>query len=189
MPRAIRNGNSVDTSMGFTPLEGLVMGTRCGDVDPAIPLFLMQEAGYTAEQVDGLLNRSSGLKGLCGANDMREVLQLAQDGNEDAELALNVFCYRIRKYIGAYFAVLGRLDALVFTAGIGEYSPEIRRRCCTGLQHLGITIDAGLNQRTVGTAGEINTSGAAVKVLVIPTDEELEIAYATRDCLNSKVVQ
>ena len=181
---AIRNGKSVDTSMGFTPLEGLVMGTRSGDIDPAIPVFLVQQAGYSAEQVDELLNRASGLKGLCGANDMREVLQQAGDGNADAELAVNVFCYRIRKYIGAYFAVLGRLDALVFSAGIGEYSPEIRRRCCINLQHLGITIDDERNRQAVGTLAEINSRDAATKVLVIPTDEELEIAYATRDCLN-----
>jgi acetate kinase len=169
--------------MGFTPLEGLVMGTRCGDIDPAIPLFLITQAGYNPDEVGELLNRNSGLKGLCGENDMREVLRLADEGDERADLALSLFCYRIRKYIGAYFAILGRLDALVFTAGIGEYNPEIRRRCCKDLQHLGIGIDATLNQEAIGKFADISPAGAQTRVLVIPTDEELEIAHATRDCL------
>lgn len=180
---AIRNGQSVDTSMGFTPLEGLVMGTRSGDIDPAIPLYLIQHAGYTAAQVDELLNRSSGLKGLCGVNDMREILARIERGDTDAKLALSVFCYRIRKYIGAYFAILGRPDALVFTAGIGEYSPEVRQMCCRNLQHMGINIDDELNRKTIGKTAQINSADSPVKILVIPTDEELEIAYATRDCL------
>jgi acetate kinase len=180
---AIRGGRSVDTSMGFTPLEGLVMGSRCGDLDPAIPLFLIQQAGYRPDQVDDLLNRASGLKGLCGANDMREVLQRAGEGDADAELALSLFCYRVRKYIGAYFAVLGRLDALVFTAGIGEHNPEVRRRCCMDLQHLGVILDPARNEQAVGKTADISPAGAPTRVLVIPTDEELEIAHATRHCL------
>lgn len=181
---AIRNGSSVDTSMGLTPLEGLVMGTRSGDIDPSIPSFLIEHAGYTPIQVGELLNSASGLKGLCGANDMREVLQLADDGNEQAEVALKLFCYRIKKYIGAYFAILGRLDALVFTAGIGEHSSEIRRRCCMDLQHLGITINAERNRKAISETVEISDPDADIKVLVVPTNEELEIAQATRHCLN-----
>lgn len=170
--------------MGFTPLEGLVMGTRSGDLDPAIPLFLIEQGGYSVERVDELLNRGSGLRGLCGVNDMREVLRMAGEGNADAGLALELFCYRIRKYIGAYYAILGRLDALVFTAGIGEHNPEIRHRCCVDLEHLGITIDPERNKGAVGVDAEISHAGSQTRVLVVPTDEELEIAHATRDCLN-----
>ena len=131
---AIENGLSVDTSMGMTPLEGLVMGTRCGDIDPAIAFYLARATGLTNDELESMLNRESGLKGICGANDMREVLRRAGEGDERAALAIDSYTYRIRKYIGAYCAVLGRTDAIIFTAGIGENSPEIRSRTCKGCQ-------------------------------------------------------
>ncbi|MGI9343375.1 MAG: acetate/propionate family kinase, partial [Gammaproteobacteria bacterium] len=130
---AIENGRSIDTSMGMTPLEGLVMGTRCGDLDPAIVFFLARETGLDNDALESLLNRDSGLKGICGVNDMREVLRRVEDGDERAELAIDIYAYRIKKYIGAYCAALGRIDAIVFTAGIGENSPDIRSRACSGL--------------------------------------------------------
>lgn len=174
---AVEGGRSVDTSMGFTPLEGLVMGTRCGDIDPQIPLFL-NEKGVDVQE---LLNRRSGLKGLCGHNDMREVLKLADEGCDDAKIALEIYTRRIRKYIGAYAALLGRVDALVFTAGIGEKSPEVRELSCRGLEGFGIEIDLSKNR-----AGETEISKEAgrVKIFVVKTDEELEIARQTEALLS-----
>ncbi len=180
---AIRRGQSVDTSMGLTPLEGLVMGTRSGDLDPAIPFFLAQQTGKSLAEVEKLLNQASGLKGLCGRNDMREVLGLAQAGEPRGRLAVEVFCYRVRKYIGAYLAVLGRLDALVFTGGIGENSAAIRARCCERLTGLGILVDRERNEAAADGAREIQPAGAAVRVLVIPTNEELEIARQTLEVI------
>ncbi|MBI4610836.1 MAG: acetate kinase [Candidatus Rokubacteria bacterium] len=180
---AIRRGQSVDTSMGLTPLEGLVMGTRSGDLDPAIPFFLAQRTGKSLAEVEKLLNEASGLKGLCGRNDMREVLGLAEAGDPNGRLAAEVFCYRVRKYIGAYLAVLGRLDALVFTGGIGENSPAIRARCCEGLAGLGILVDPDRNEAAADGPCEIQPAGAAVQVLVIPTNEELEIARQTLEII------
>ncbi len=175
---AIEGGRSIDTSMGFTPLEGLVMGTRCGDLDPEIPLFL-QKRGVDA---DALLNRESGLKGLCGESDMREVERLAAGGDQDAVTALELFARRIRKYIGAYAALLGRVDALVFTAGIGENSSVVRELSCMGLERFGIALDGGRNEEG---RKEISAEGSSTKILVIPTDEELEIARETETLLNS----
>ncbi|HFD78840.1 MAG TPA: acetate kinase [Gammaproteobacteria bacterium] len=180
---AVLGGRSIDTSMGMTPLEGLVMGTRCGDIDPAIPFYLAREKQLSLEQIDALLNRESGLRGLCGSNDMREVLQLAADGNEDARLALDLYCYRIKKYIGAYFAVLGGLDALVFTAGIGEHAAAIRSRVCEDLEALGIRLDPARNEAPGGDIRAIQADDARVAILVVPTDEELEIALQTLSCL------
>lgn len=179
---AIEGGRSVETSMGFTPLEGLVMGTRCGDLDASVPAYLAEREGIDAQAVAELLNRESGLKGLCGESDMREIERRVGQGDQEAALALEKFCHSARKYIGAYVAVLGRLDALVFTAGIGENSPEVRARIGQGLECLGIAIDEVRNLAAQGTA-EISRPGSAVRVLVIPTDEELEIARATRDCI------
>jgi acetate kinase len=179
----IRSGRCVDTSMGFTPLEGLMMGTRSGDLDPAILFYLARETGTGLDALEHQLNHESGLKGICGVNDMREVQRLAAAGDEKARLAIDMYCYRIRKYIGAYYAVLGRLDALVFTAGIGENSPEIRRGACEGLDHLGIRIDAASNARVCSGVFEIQDAAAPVSVLVVPTDEELEIARQTQACL------
>lgn len=176
---AIRRGKSIDTSMGLTPLEGLVMGTRSGDLDPAIVFHLGRSAGMDLDQLDQLLNKQSGLKGICGDNDMREVFERANGGDELAKLAVEVFTYRIKKYIGAYTAALGGLDALVFTAGIGENSPEIRQLSCDGLSHLGIDVDADRNMIRSDRIREIQSANSPVKVLVIPTNEELEIAQQT----------
>ncbi|MGD2055250.1 MAG: acetate kinase [Gammaproteobacteria bacterium] len=176
---AVQQGHSVDTSMGMTPLEGLVMGTRCGDLDPSIPFYLEKWAGLEPERVEALLNRDSGLKGICGVGDMREIQQLAETGNERARLAIDLFCYRIRKYIGAYLAVLGKVDAVVFTGGIGENSPLIRARCCQGLEPLGIAIDGARNRGPLEPAAEIQHSRSATRILVIRSDEEREIARQT----------
>ncbi len=177
---AIENGRCVDTSMGLTPLEGLVMGTRSGDVDPALPFFLANHLKMSLEEIDELMNKDSGLKGLCGTNDMREVLEKKTAGEERAQIALEVYCYRIKKYIGAYFAALGSLDGLIFTGGIGENAPDIRKRCCQGLGKLGIQIDSKKNSRIGNKIREISSSGSEVKVLVVPTNEELKIAQETR---------
>jgi acetate kinase len=176
---AVQNGKSVDTSLGMTPLEGLIMGTRCGDLDPSIPFYVMRETGREPEAMENLLNRESGLKGICGVSDMREVLERAGKGEERASLAVDMFCYRIRKYIGAYYAILGRIDALVFTGGIGENAAPIRHRVCDGLAHLGISIDTVRNEASAGRVSEVQRDGMAVRVLVIRTDEEREIAAQT----------
>ena len=182
---AVKGGKSIDTSMGMTPLEGLIMGTRCGDIDPAIIFYLKRKTGLARDEVETLLNKESGLKGICGFNDMREIEELAQGGNPRAKLAIEMVCYRIKKYIGAYCAVLGRLDALVFTAGIGEKSPVVRAGSCLGLSHLGIEVDPEKNNRQYGEAFEIQTAKSTVKVLVIPTNEELEIAEQTVACIQN----
>jgi acetate kinase len=176
---AIRNGKSVDTSMGLTPLEGLVMGTRTGDMDPAIPFFLSRHLNLSLDEIDAMFNRRSGLKGLCGENDMRAVLAKADAGDDRARMALEVYTYRIKKYIGAYSAVLGRVDALVFTGGIGENASGIRERCCHDLAGLGIVIDPVKNIDDKNLPRRISPRDAAVAVLVVPTDEELEIARQT----------
>jgi acetate kinase len=174
---AIRDGKSVDTSMGLTPLEGLVMGTRCGDIDPAIHFYLAKQIGLDTDAIEDLLNRQSGLLGICGVNDMREIDRLAEEGNDAAELAIGITAHRIKKYIGAYYAELGRVDAVVFTGGIGENAAEIRCRACEGLENLGIKMDDTLNY-ALKQHGErcISTPESSVQVLVIPTNEELEIA-------------
>ena len=184
---AIQNGRSIDTSMGLTPLEGLVMGTRCGDIDPALHFYLLRQTGMSPEELEGLLNSRSGLKGLCGSNDMREILAWGEQGNERARLAVDLFCYRIRKTIGAYVAVLGRVDALVFTGGIGENAAVIREKVLEGMEHLGMTVDPQRNRNALGSVSEIQpenvmTNGGAKNlspILVIQTDEELEIARQT----------
>lgn len=176
---AVKEGKSIDTSMGMTPLEGLIMGTRSGDIDPAIVFYLERQTGLGRDEVESVLNKESGLKGICDVNDMREIETLAQAGNSQAQLALEMFCYRIQKYIGAYHAVLGRLDALIFTAGIGENSTFIRAGVCQGLAHLGIEVDPEKNDRKSKKAFEIQKHGSSVRVLVIPTNEELEIAEQT----------
>jgi len=177
---AIQGGVSVDTSMGFTPLEGLLMGTRSGDLDPAVILHIMAREELNLNEATTLLNKHSGLYGLSGvSSDVREILLEAERGNDRARLAIDVFCYRLKKYIGAYAAVLGGLDAIVFTAGIGENAPLIRQKSCAGLEFLGIEIDEEKNWR--GGDGErlISRPESRVKVLVIPTNEELVIATDT----------
>ena len=177
---AVAGGCSVDTSMGLTPLEGLVMGTRSGDLDPAIVAHLGRLAGVSAERVDEALNRRSGLLALAGANDMREVHRRAEAGEDGASLALDVYCYRLRKYIGAYYAVLRRVDAIVFTAGVGENDADVRVRSLAGLERLGIEVDPARNAATEQQARFVSPDGAEVAVLVIPTNEELEIADEAR---------
>jgi acetate kinase len=176
---AIRNGESVDTSMGMTPLEGLVMGTRCGDIDPAIHFYLGRSMGRTNEELEEMLNKESGLKGICGVNDMREIILQAGNGDKHAKLAIDVYCYRIRKYIGAYFAALGQVDALIFTGGIGENSTLIRKLCCEDLDCFGIILDNQKNEASSREVSEIQEDKSPVRILVIPTDEELEIAKQT----------
>jgi acetate kinase len=176
---AIAGGRSVDTSMGLTPLEGLVMGTRSGDLDPAVIFHVARQAGLTLDEIDAALSEHSGLAGICGVGDMRDVLARGEAGDERAALALDVYAYRIRKYVGAYTAVLGRVDALAFTAGVGENSPAIRARACDGLEALGIRIDPELNRKAPSGVRAIHAPDAAVRILVVPTNEELEIAEQT----------
>lgn len=188
---AITGGNSVDTSMGFTPLEGLVMGTRSGDLDPAIVDFISVKEGLSLPQVDSLLNKQSGLLGLSGLTpDMRELLaESAEHNDRRARLAIEVFCYRARKYLGAYLAAINGADAIVFAGGIGENSAEIRARICEGLDWLGITVDAGRNAAlTGGNEGRFDGNGSRVELWVIPTDEELLIARDTWRVVTGKPV-
>lgn len=182
---AVRGGASVDTSMGLTPLEGLVMGTRSGDIDPALHFFVMRETGMSADELEKSLNSLSGLKGICGLNDMREIEEQAGSGVERAVLALDMFCYRIRKYIGAYMAVIGRPDAVVFTGGIGENSATVRGLVCRGLEHLGISLDEERNGAVSGSIAEIQADGGPVKLLVVKTDEEREIARQTVEVIRN----
>ncbi len=177
---AVGEGRSVDTSMGMTPLEGLVMGTRSGDVDPAIVFHLSRALEMDLEGIETLLNRESGLAGLSGvSNDMREVLAAVAEGQERAELAVAIFCRRLRKYVGAYTAVLGRVDALVFTGGIGENSVPIRERTCRGLEPLGYVLDAEANAAEGDDPRSLSAEGSEKRVLVVPTDEEAMIARDT----------
>lgn len=173
---AVAGGRSVATSMGLTPLEGLVMGTRSGDIDPAVGSHLHRAGGLTVEEIDDLLNHRSGLYGLAGSNDMREVLAARAAGDPAAVLAFDVYCHRIKSYVGAYYAVLGRVDAVTFTAGVGEHNPQVRAAALSGLSRLGIVVDPDRN--TAG-AEVISPPEAEVAVCVIPTDEEREIADQT----------
>jgi acetate kinase len=183
---AIRHGKSVDTSMGMTPLEGLVMGTRSGDLDPAILFYLARETGMDIQELDDLLNKQSGLKGICDSNDMRTISELADSGVDNARLAMNIFCYRIKKYIGSYLAVLGGADCIVFTGGIGENAAEIRALSCQGLDDLGISLDAVKNSKRSGEIIEIQAEKSRTRILVIPTDEEFEIGVQTRQLIVGK---
>ncbi|MHC4884621.1 MAG: acetate kinase [Planctomycetota bacterium] len=174
---AVKHGKCVDTSMGLTPLEGLVMGTRSGDLDPAIIFHLMDSCGYSCEEINTLLNKKSGLLGISGlTNDMRDLVEAAQKGNEQAKLAIDIFCYRIRKYIGAYMVVLSRVDAVVFTGGIGENNSLLRRDILSGLAGFHIEIDDEKNDVRADEERDIATDGSATRILVIPTDEEGYIA-------------
>ncbi|MCE5237119.1 acetate kinase [bacterium] len=179
---AVRAGKVQDTSMGLTPLEGLLMGTRCGDMDPAIVVYLADKLGLTPPEMDEYMNKKSGLLGVSGlGSDMRDI-QASRFTNERAGAAYEIFCYRVRKYIGAYAAALGGLDALVYTAGIGENDPELRAECVEGLDFLGLTIEAEMNaapKRKDVPGWEIGRSDASSRIFVIPTDEELMIARDT----------
>jgi acetate kinase len=178
---AIKGGNSVDTSMGMTPLEGLAMGTRSGDLDPAIVGVIAGKEGLSASEVDTLLNTQSGLLGISGlTNDMRELqAELNEHDDRRVRLAVEVFCYRARKYVGAYLAAMGGADAVVFTGGIGENSPDVRRRVCSEMEWAGLHLDDRKNQETVGREGLISTGDSRLLAYAIPTDEELLIARDT----------
>lgn len=179
---AIAGGRSVATSMGLTPLEGLVMGSRSGDLDPAVIFHLHRQAGLPVDAIDDLLNHHSGLRGLTGSNDMRQLLAARASGDPAAQLAFDLYCHRIRSYVGAYYAQLGRLDAITFTAGVGEHAAEVREQALSGLQRLGITIDPA---RNAAHAAVISAEASPVTVCVVATDEEQEIASQTLALLTS----
>lgn len=182
---AVKYGTSVDTTMGFTPLEGLIMGTRSGDLDPAVVLYIAGKEGLTMSEVNALLNKHSGLVGISGvSSDMREIISEMKNGNPRAKLAFEIFCYRVKKYIGAYTAVMGGVDAIVFTGGIGENSPDVRKKTCEGLEFLGIKIDEEKNNSSEKEK-IITTDDSKVKVLVIPTNEELVIALDTAEIVKN----
>ena len=177
---AVKNGVSVDTTMGFTPLDGIVMGTRSGSIDPAITLYLMNELNYSADQVNEILNKKSGVLGISGvSSDFRDIEAAAKEGNERAQLALDIYHYRIRTQIGAYAAAMGGVDAIVFTAGVGENGPETREACLNGLEFLGVKVDKEKNN-VRGKVREISTDDSTVKAFIIPTNEELVIARDTK---------
>jgi acetate kinase len=182
---AIENGRSIDTSMGMTPLEGLIMGTRCGDIDPAIVFYLSRTLSLSNDDIENLLNKNSGCKGICGENDMRTIHALADKGDLSARLALEMYAYRLKKYIGGYFAVLNRVDAIVFTGGIGENDAWLREKCCANLTALGIEVDSEQNRHPLRPCGQI--SSGRVAVLVISTQEELEIALQDKACLEANL--
>ncbi|MCX2485925.1 acetate/propionate family kinase [Pedobacter sp. MR2016-24] len=173
---AIKSGRSVDTSMGFGPLSGLMMGTRSGDIDPSVILHLMEHSGYTLEQLSTLLNKQSGLLGVGGSSDMRDIRKLVSEGNPAAELALKIYAYRIKKFIGSYSAVLNGVDAILFTAGVGENDSAMRAAVCKEMDYLNIVLDEQKNLQYKGEILDIGTEASKVKILVIPTNEEYEIA-------------
>ncbi len=176
---AIENGRSIDTSMGMTPLEGLMMGTRSGDLDPEIILYLIRK-GYSEEEISQFLNKKSGLLGISGqSNDVRDLIEKAQAGDQRSELALNIFAYRIRKYIGSYMTVLNRVDAIIFTGGIGENGGPVREKILTELNHLGIILDLNKNNRISDSEREIQAVRSGIKLMIIPTNEEVAIARDT----------
>lgn len=180
---AVDGGHSVDTTMGFTPLEGLLMGTRSGDLDPSLILYIMGKEGLSLNEAGTLLNKHSGLIGISGeSSDMREILTAVKEGNKRSKYAFEIFCYRIKKYLGAYAAAMGGLDAFVFTGGIGENSSEVRKEVCSNLDFLGIQIDDAKNQNSEEV---ISTNGSKVAVLKIPTNEELVIALDTSEIVKS----
>ncbi|MFC9284280.1 acetate kinase [Streptomyces collinus] len=176
---AVEKGRCVDTSMGLTPLEGLVMGTRSGDLDPAVIFHLARVGGMSMDEIDTLLNKRSGLFGLCGDNDMREIRRRIDEGDEEAALAFDIYIHRLKKYIGAYYAVLGQVDAVAFTAGVGENAAPVREAALSGLDGLGLAVDGVRNAVRGDEPRLISPEGARVAVAVVPTDEELEIATQT----------
>ena len=183
---AVKNGKSIDTSMGFTPLEGVIMGTRCGDIDPAIPLFLMRNEGIGADEMDRILNKKSGLQGVSQlSSDLRDIHSRADEGDEHARLAIEVLVYRIRKYLGAYIAAMNGADILVFTAGIGENDVRLRESVLEDFDFLGVHLDRERNRALQGTYGVISAQGSPVTVMVIPTNEELEIAEQTMKVISA----
>lgn len=182
---AVDGGVSIDTSMGFTPLEGLLMGTRCGDMDPAIILHIMAREELSLHEGNTMLNKHSGLAGISGvSSDMREIIEAANKGNENSKLALEVYCYRLKKYIGSYIAALGGAHAVVFTAGVGENSAPVRALTCKGMEFFGISINEEKNKAAVSKEMDISSDGAKVRTLVVPTNEELVIAVDTQRLAN-----
>jgi acetate kinase len=186
---AVQAGRSVATSMGMTPLEGLVMGTRSGDVDPALPGYLHRVAGLSVDQVEHALNNDSGLLGLAGSNDVRDVWQAVRQGDAKARLATEVYCQRIRMCVGGYYALLGRVDAIVFTAGVGENDPRVRALSLSGLERIGIAVDPELNWSAEPGERRVSPPGSSVAVLVIPTDEEVEIAEQTLAAVDARAAE
>lgn len=182
---AIDRGQSIDTTMGMTPLEGLVMGTRSGDIDPAILFYLARHANVSMDELDSMLNKESGLKGICGENDMRGILRRRAEGDVAADLAVDMYTYRVKKYIGAFIAVLGEVHAIVFSGGIGENAAVIRELCCAGLDRLGVKLDPAKNSAHKSGAADIAYDESEIRILIIPTDEELEIAYQTVEVLRT----
>ncbi|WP_345948680.1 acetate kinase [Mucilaginibacter sp. PAMB04274] len=178
---AVHNGKSVDTTMGFGPLSGLIMGTRSGDIDPTVIFYLVNQLGYDIEQVSNLLNKRSGMLGLTGHSDMRDITAAIEQGDENAKLAYDLYAYRIKKYIGAYAAVLNGLDAIIFTAGVGENDALIRQMICTDLEFLGVQLNTEANGTRAKGIREIQATESTVKILIVPTNEELEIA---QQCFN-----
>ncbi len=182
---ASKEGKSIDTSMGLTPLEGLMMGTRCGDIDPAIIPFFSHNYKMDIDSINNLLNKESGLKGICGTNDMREVIEQSESNDKMSTLALEMYAYRIKKYIGAYTVILGRVDALIFTGGIGEHAARIRKMVCEGLgESIGLEIDSEKNKTLSKVQRPIHDKKSKIKIFVIPTNEELEIALQTEKTIN-----
>ncbi|MEK7250298.1 MAG: acetate kinase [Bacteroidota bacterium] len=183
---AINAGVSVDTTMGFTPLEGLLMGTRTGDIDPSVILYIMGKEGITLSEANTLLNKHSGLQGISGvSSDMREVIQEMKNGDKKAKYAFDVFCYRVKKYIGSYAAAMSGIDAVVFTGGIGENSSDVRKACCEDMSYFGITVDDAANE-SKEKEKLITTADSRTKVFVIPTNEELVIALDTKEIVLKK---
>ena len=184
---AVDSGFSIDTSMGFTPLEGLMMGTRSGDMDPAVILHIMGREELTLHEANTLLNKHSGLGGVSGiSSDMRDVIESAEEGNSNAKLAFDIYCYRLSKYIGGYAVAMGGLDHIIFTGGIGEHSPQVREKTCENLRFLGVELDTEKNSSTIGIEAEISSDHSKIKVMVIPTNEELVIARDTMSLIKKE---
>lgn len=180
---AIKKGRCIDTSMGMTPLAGIMMGSRCGDLDPAIAGYIADAKNISPKEVDTILNKESGLKGICGMNDMRDIHESAAKGNERAKLAVDMFTYRVKKYIGAYFAALGSVDAIAFTAGIGENDEIVRSEICKDMEGLGLEIDLQANKGRISENKKISKMSSIVQIWVIPTNEELQIAQDTMEVI------
>ena len=184
---AIKSGKSIDTSMGLTPLEGLMMGTRCGDIDPAIIPFLSHTHEMSIERIDKMLNKESGLKGICGTNDMREVIIQSEENDPLWILALEMYTHRIKKYIGAYTAILGRVDAVIFSGGIGEHAQKLREMVCEGLEaSIGLKLDSSKNQKSTTKNHAIHAGKSKIQLFVIPTNEELEIVLQTEKIIKNE---
>ncbi len=180
---AVKDGKCIDTSMGFTPISGLIMGTRSGDIDASVLFYMMKALNYTVDEVSSLLQKQSGMLGLTGFSDLRDIQSNAEKGNKDCQLALEMNAYRIKKYIGSYSAALNGLDAIVFTAGIGENSAFIRKLVCTDMEFLGLELDNAVNEIRSKEIREINVPHSKAKILVIPTNEEIEIAHQVYDLM------